>query len=87
MKTALIKETESSKSHVKSKLDFLKKIFIENYEAHERTFDGKNRDFTDSLLISRKEAEEEDKESKKYLDKWNIINTTFNCRIYNTNDT
>jgi len=63
-------------SDIKKKLDFLKSIFVENYETHERAFDGMNRDFTDSLLISKKEAEEEDKELKKYLDKWNIINMT-----------
>jgi len=44
-------------SVVKKHIDFIKNLFIENYETHERAFDGKNRDFTDSLLISKKEAE------------------------------
>jgi len=62
---------------VKEKHDFIMNLLIENYDDHEKVFEGNNRDFTDSLLISKKEAEEEDKDVKKYLDKWNIINSTF----------
>jgi len=61
-------------SVVKRKINFFRDLFIDNYNTHEEAFEGKNGDFIDSLLIDKMEAEEE-KESKEYLDKFNIINS------------
>ena len=54
------------------RIDVFKYLFVENYDSHETAFDGKNRDFIDSLLISKKEAEEEEKDAKQHLNKYNI---------------
>ena len=46
-----------------------------HYEEHVKTFDGTNiRDFTDAMLFAKKEAEEEQKESQKYLYPKNLMN-------------
>ena len=46
-----------------------------HYEEHVKTFDGHNiRDFTDAMLFAKKEAEDEEKESQKYLYPKNLMN-------------
>ena len=46
-----------------------------HYEEHVKTFDGNNiRDFTDAMLFAKKEAEDEQKESQKYLYPKNLMN-------------
>ena len=57
-------------------ISFQKAFAKKKYDEHVETFDGVNiRDFTDALLMAKKEAEEEEKESQKYLHPMNIMNS------------
>jgi len=54
----------------------LRNFIEEIYHEHERTFvKDNNRDFIDSLLAARTEAEEEGDEEVRYVTKTNIINS------------
>ena len=57
-------------------IKFQQEFQRKNYEAHMETFDGENiRDFTDALLLARKEAEAEEGSSiLKYLKPLNLQN-------------
>ena len=75
----------SDKRILLSALPSLRFIFSKTYnsfvdiyffQSHLEKFDGVNiRDFTDALLMAKKKAEEEHKESQKYFHLMNIINT------------
>lgn len=59
---------------------YFRNLVGQRYQEHEESFDiSKNRDFTDSLLWARSQAEEdEEPEVLKYIDQWNIRNAVAN---------
>ena len=61
----------------KESLKFQHKFLHKNYDEHVKDFDGETvRDFTDALLLARKEAEaEEGSDVLKYLKPYNIQNS------------
>jgi cytochrome P450 len=62
---------------LKKTIDYQWEFMERKYNEHLKTFDGVTiRDFTDAMLMAKKEAEEENAlDAIKYLKPWNIMNS------------